>query len=524
MSICTAKQYVDKFLSYVGYREKNHASANMESFTADAGDGNFQKFQPLCNAGNGDQWCQYSVNGVCVEVCGSIKEAQYVMCDTTGNSYMTGYTPTGSSYFKKAGRWYTTPEYGDIVYFYSTSMGRICHVGVVASVNKSAKTFKTVEGNTNSDGFTTNGGCVAMHEYSYASVGGSNRVNGFGRPRYSDKEEYILKKGDNGDRVRALQEQLLLCGFADCSYYSNGNFVDGSFGNITEKYVKHLQESAGLEVDGEYGAKSQAALAKYVKEATNTKVDFTVSEFLTNAKKIAKENKNNGYSYGNATCLPSVYPKGKYTSCDRYVDQVLFSSGLKDCGNRNVGDVEKFVQSKGAKQITDVAKVEPGDIIITDGHIFIVGNKTNDTTWERYDSGSNDRIKLTGQYSSYKEMPFKEGLDGFLRARRLPFKTVEATVDTTLDDDDNVYSFSVTEVKYGVKNNSVLLCQEILRAKGFKGEDGTVLTLDGDAGYNTVYAINAYQTSRRKAGVELGSNGKNDGICGQKMWKDLLES
>lgn len=103
---------------------------------------------------------------------------------------MTGYTPTGSSCFKKANAWTTTPKKGYVVYFWGKPSGesnkRICHVGIVESVNTSNKTFGTIEGNTSSSQFTTNGGCVARHTYSYASVGGSNRVNGFGIPNFAD--------------------------------------------------------------------------------------------------------------------------------------------------------------------------------------------------------------------------------------------------------------------------------------------------------------------------------------------------
>lgn len=512
----TAKEYVTKALSYVGYREKNHSSSNMENFTVDAGDGNFQKFQPLCNAGNGDQWCQYFVNGVCVEVCGSIKDAQQMMFDTSGNKYMTGYTPTGSSFFKQAGRWFTVPQYGDIVYFYSTSMGRICHVGIVVSVNTSAKTFKTVEGNTNSDGFTTNGGCVAQHEYSYASVGGYNRVNGFGRPNYLDADGAVLKFGSMGDDVKKLQEQLILCGFVDCMAYVKNDFVDGAFGKETEKCVKYMQEASGIEVDGEYGEQSRKALNEYVKAATNSKINVTANEFLANAKRIADDNKKNGFTYGNAACLPSVYPKEKLTSCDRYVEQVLFYSGLKDCGNRSVGRLEEYIESKGAVKVDKVNDVMPGDIVVFSGHIFIVGNKIGENQWERYDSGSTERIKGT--------MPFVEGLDGFVHAWRLPFKAEpKPTENDDKETSKRVYTFSVTRVGYGTENESALLCQEILRADGFKGEDGSVLTLDGKAYANTVYAINMYQNKRRSEGIELGTNGKNDGVCGVNMWKDLLK-
>lgn len=85
-----------------------------------------------------------------------------------------------------------------------------------------------------------------------------------------------------------------------------------------------------------------------------------------------------------------------------------------------------------------------------------------------------------------------------------------------------VNKFSVSTVKLGSKGQSVLTLQRILKVRGYKGKDGKALTLDGVAGDNTVYAINSYQTDRRKNGVEVGSNGKNDGVCGLKMWKDII--
>ena len=99
----------------------------------------------------------------------------------------TSYTPTGASLFKKAGAWYLVPEPGDVVYFYNSSLARIGHVGIVAFVDKTKKTFKTIEGNTSSTEFSTNGGCCAMHEYSYTGIGGKSRVQGFGRPVFSDE-------------------------------------------------------------------------------------------------------------------------------------------------------------------------------------------------------------------------------------------------------------------------------------------------------------------------------------------------
>lgn len=97
------------------------------------------------------------------------------------------YTPTGKSYFVKAKRWHIhCPTPGDVVYFYSEKMGRVCHVGVVIESQKHLDgffSFKTVEGNTSSgNGFNRNGGCVAIKEYKHVKCGG--RINGFGSPNY----------------------------------------------------------------------------------------------------------------------------------------------------------------------------------------------------------------------------------------------------------------------------------------------------------------------------------------------------
>ena len=73
--------------------------------------------------------------------------------------------------------------------------------------------------------------------------------------------------------------------------------------------------------------------------------------------------------------------------------------------------------------------------------------------------------------------------------------------------------FTVNTVKRGSVGNHVLLLQEILKARGFKGKDGKELVLDSQAGENTVYAVTQYQKLRK---LEV------DGICGSATWKDLI--
>ena len=75
------------------------------------------------------------------------------------------------------------------------------------------------------------------------------------------------------------------------------------------------------------------------------------------------------------------------------------------------------------------------------------------------------------------------------------------------------YMFTTETVVAGSTGLSVLLLQEILVARKFKGKDGKELELDRSAGTNTIYALNTYKKSR---------NMKQDGICDAAVWKDLI--
>lgn len=77
------------------------------------------------------------------------------------------------------------------------------------------------------------------------------------------------------------------------------------------------------------------------------------------------------------------------------------------------------------------------------------------------------------------------------------------------------YMFEPETVQLGSAGTSVLLLQEILVARGFKGRNSKVLDLDREAGDNTIYALKAYQKSRNGA-LEV------DGVCGPATWKDLI--
>lgn len=186
----TAKQFVEHFKEWLYYEEKKNADPKyLDTLHGNAGKNNFTRWQPLAGAGNGDQWCGYTVDGVAVEVCGSIAAAEYLLCQPQ-KPYMSGYTPDMEQWYKDAGRYRLIPEYGDQAFFYIASKGRTGHTGTVISVDKAKKTFCAIEGNTSSTHYDDNGGCIAIHKYSYADAGKKGeRVRGFGRPRFAEEEK-----------------------------------------------------------------------------------------------------------------------------------------------------------------------------------------------------------------------------------------------------------------------------------------------------------------------------------------------
>lgn len=71
-------------------------------------------------------------------------------------------------------------------------------------------------------------------------------------------------------------------------------------------------------------------------------------------------------------------------------------------------------------------------------------------------------------------------------------------------------------IRKGTICDEVKTLQILLNAYGFKGANGKVLTVDGNAGTNTIYALTAYQAANEDCGSA-------DGICGVKTWATILK-
>jgi len=166
------------------------------------------------------------------------------------------YTVYHAQEFERRGRWrYGTQGIrpGDVIFFSwegGRSIGRIDHVGVVEKVLSGGR-VQTIEGNT---------GDALLRK-----VRSGNVITGYGRPAWDSASggDLILRKGDSGPLVLALQQELLKLGHQLPTYGA-----DSDFGDETVAAVKAFQESAGFtggDVDGEVGPKTRAALDKALK-------------------------------------------------------------------------------------------------------------------------------------------------------------------------------------------------------------------------------------------------------------------
>lgn len=109
------------------------------------------------------------------------------------------YTPDGKAFFKKRGRWHSSPKVGDIVYYNIGGMGRVSHVGIVVKVHKDGS-WIALEGNTDAAGGRTGGKVMLKHRYSTGSGGG------FGRPAYdpaAKPSKKITKKATKAKKKTA---------------------------------------------------------------------------------------------------------------------------------------------------------------------------------------------------------------------------------------------------------------------------------------------------------------------------------
>lgn len=248
------QKFVDQAVAYVGVIE----GSSQHKYIVDT----YNKIVPLPQSYKlkyTDSWCAAFVS-VIAKKCGLL---DIIPAECSCQRQIT--------LWQKLGRWQEndsyTPKVGDIIYYdwgdngVGDNKGVSDHVGIVVSVSNNV--IKVIEGNYKDS--------VA---YRFIDVNGKF-VRGYGLPNFASRatskeiistsskesvcnvELKVLKKGNKGQSVKALQ--ALLIGFG---YSCGAAGIDGDFGVATENSVKKYQSKKCLQVDGIVGTATWTSLLK----------------------------------------------------------------------------------------------------------------------------------------------------------------------------------------------------------------------------------------------------------------------
>ena len=169
------------------YTEKDSLT-DLNDKTKNAGDDNYTKYSQEVDALDvfstqvqGQPWCATWVTDGFINTYG-VDKGLDMLCQPNKNSN-AACCGDAAEYYQKAGRWYTSPQVGDQVFFKTTKY-QYAHTGIVTEVTSTEVT--TIEGNTSSEkGVVSNGGAVTKKHYPVGYSG----FKGFGRPKYEVKQE-----------------------------------------------------------------------------------------------------------------------------------------------------------------------------------------------------------------------------------------------------------------------------------------------------------------------------------------------
>jgi len=183
--------------------------------------------------------------------------------DNADTGPRTAGCESGVGWFKKHGRYDSTPHVGDIVYY---GPGGGTHVELVVGV--SADTIQTIGGNTSGsvDGKTFFNGNGVYQK----TVRRSSRIDGYGHPEYSSGQTPAGPSGPAAaaktvkpiTTVRAIKAQQVA---VNALGFTPKLDTDGEWGPKTEAGVKWLQKKIGAGVDGQWGQATEKLFVAFPK-------------------------------------------------------------------------------------------------------------------------------------------------------------------------------------------------------------------------------------------------------------------
>lgn len=215
-------------------------------------------------------------------------------------------------------------------------------------------------------------------------------------------------------------------------------------------------------------------------------------------------------TYGDSHSLPPC--EDGYISCDRLEARIewLLGHTNQQRGGFTVLTAEKYLPSIGAQIIWDERQTKKGDYILMKQvgttapnaawHMFTLASDYGERI-DKYDLGSNERIQAGG---FFRGVPFNEwpGRREFYCAFRFPEERIR-------------YKGILKDWCKGSKSTSVRFARKIMRAEGYKGAKGRLLTISVNADDNAMAALRSFKA---REGINPDIE-----VCTRSAWCRLIE-
>lgn len=327
--------------------------------------------------------------------------------------------------------------------------------------------------------------------------------------------ERIIKRVSNKNSITALYKSLMLDQNDTSNSYQIGDKIYQTRHDKCKGWIEQY-----IRTNEVIGKKEDATMAT-VQQVIDDAVDFAV--------RMANDN-----THGYSQAIRSLYNTTNPTSfdCSSLVCTAFYHAfkkhGItptpKDLGCTYTGNMLNLLKCGFeivATNQTAHSQMCKGDIelhtvyhtaLAIDGDNIVHARSSEGTSNTRDDSGNEIRTQPWYLYSR-----------GWTHRLRFTGKGLNLSGSTSTDTPTTGgknYMFEMNAVKKGSAGNHVLLVQEILKARGYKGKDGKLLELDRECGDNTVHAIRRYQADREA--VTPGICGGVDGVAGAKTLQDMI--
>ncbi len=254
-------------------------------------------------------------------------------------------------------------------------------------------------------------------------------------------------------------------------------------------------------------AYTNKGLAEYCKAILNIKTRYMWGTF---GKAITA-----GLIAGKATQYPTWYSPAKQKELKGYIGKNYFAfdcigliksyywggyTNLKYDSSSDLSENGTEARAKEKGPINSMPEV-PGLLVWMNGHIGVY-------------AGNGEVIEATPS-AKFGNGVVKTKLSDRNWTKWLKCPYIEYEVETNpIKEEVKTVEIELRVLKKGANGAEVKTIQRLLKSLGFKGKNGQDLSVDGDFGTNTDFALRAFQKAK---GLVV------DGSCGSKTWTAILK-